>query len=114
MTIFGKKKADPRKDPMSIGCLAIAKGYATYEQVEAAVKKQEERHPLGEILVEQGVLTIFQLDELLIEQEIARQNLSPKVAAKIWHDYKIKQMRETTKIALDFSGVMRAAHKHGT
>jgi hypothetical protein len=114
MGIFGAKmKADPRKDASSIGCLAISKGYATQEQVEAAVKKQEERQPLGEILMEQGVLTRFQLDELLIEQEIARQKLSPKKAAQVWREYKYKQMRETTKLALDFSTSLRAV-KHGS
>lgn len=70
------KRKNPYTDPLSIGNLAIQRGYATKEQVLAAVKEQETRLPLGEILIEHGVLTILQLEELLMEQDIRRQGMN--------------------------------------
>jgi hypothetical protein len=88
---------DPYRDPTSIGNLAVLRGYATFEQVAAALKKQEERQPIGKILVEQGVLTEVQLEELLIEQEIKRKRLNTREAAKLWSEFRHDKMREVTK-----------------
>lgn len=63
---------DPFDDPLSIGNLAISRGFATPEQVRLALKKQERRQPLGEILVEDQVLTRLQLEELLHEQGLLK------------------------------------------
>jgi hypothetical protein len=88
---------NPYQDPTSIGNLAIQKGYATPEQVAFAVQKQEERLPLGKILIEQGVLTEIQLDELLVEQEIKRRKLNSRQASKLWAALRHSKMREVTK-----------------
>jgi len=92
---------DPYRDPTSIGNLAILKGYATPEQVATALKKQEERLPIGKILVEQGVLTDVQLDELLIEQKIKRRKLNTREASKLWADFRRSKMREVTSSLRD-------------
>lgn len=88
--------SDPRRDPLSIGNLAISKGYATQEQVQQALEKQERRMPIGEILVEDKVLTHAQLEELLLEQEIAKKKLSPKKAAKLVQEKRREKMREVS------------------
>ena len=90
-------KSDPRQDPMSIGNLAISRGYATQDQISHALKKQEERLPLGEILVENGVLTHGQLEELLLEQEISRNRLSPVKAARLVRKRRREKMSEVTQ-----------------
>ena len=101
MSIFHRllngSKKDPKSDPSSIGNLAIQKGYATEDQVRAAVERQETRLPLGQILVEQGVLTPAQLEELLIEQEVIRQKMSDRDAAKFFHARKLQKMQEVTE-----------------
>lgn len=90
-------KLDPRQDPLSIGNLAIQKGYATQEQVQSAVKKQEARLPIGEILIEDGVLTSAQLEELLIEQEVLRSHLDDKAAGNFIRKRRQEKIKEVTK-----------------
>lgn len=85
---------DPYHDPTSIGNLAVQKGYATRAQVLTALKSQEERLPLGEILVEQGILTAGQLEDLLMEQEIMRQGMTAKQAAKFVKSRRREKMKE--------------------
>lgn len=102
---------DPRQDPTSIGNLAVAKGYATRDQVAEAAKKQEERLPLGEILVEQGVLTHNQLEELLLDQEIARRHLNDYEASKLVRQRKREKMREVSTSLRDVAGSIVALTK---
>lgn len=102
---------DPRNDPTSIGNLAVSKGYATLEQVAAAAKKQEERTPLGEILVEQGVLTHQQLEELLLDQEIKRRGLSDYEAGQLIQKRRREKMREVTTSLHDVAGSIMALTK---
>ena len=109
--VNGRAK-DPYLDPTSIGNLAIQKGYATLEQVSAAIKKQEERQPLGVILMEQGVITESQLDELLIEQEIKRRKLKPREASKLWTEYRRSKMREVAGSFRNVSVAINWAIKH--
>jgi hypothetical protein len=104
---------DPYKDPTSIGNLAIAKGYATREQVADALRKQEERLPLGKILLEQGVLTEPQLDELLIEQEIKRKKLKPKEVSNLWKEHRRRRMREVSGALHDVAFALNLAVKNG-
>ena len=87
------KDLDPYNDPTSIGNLAIVKGYATPEQVKAAVKKQEQRMPLGEILVEDKVLSREQLEELLLEQKLMRAE-SEHQATKMILRHQRKRIKE--------------------
>lgn len=108
----GKQK-DPYKDPTSIGNLAIAKGYATAEQVDLALRKQEERQPLGAILVEQGVLSEPQLSELLVEQEVRRRGLSPKEASNLWKEQRREKMREVAGTLHDVAFALNVAVKNG-
>jgi len=104
---------DPYRDPTSIGNLAIAKGYATPAQVATAIQRQEERLPLGAILVEQGVLTELQLDELLIEQEIERRGLRPLEASNLWKEHRRGRMREVSGALHDVAFALDLAVKNG-
>ena len=103
-----RKSMTPYTDPTSIGNLAIEKGYATKEQVDLAVKKQEERQPLGMILVEQGILTEVQLAELLIDQESRRGRLGPTQVSALWRDQKRKKVIEVMGA---FHGLSAALHE---
>jgi hypothetical protein len=96
---FFKKKCpvlDPREDPYSIGNLAISKGYATQEQVSEALRKQETRLPLGVIMLEGGMITEAQLENLLNEQEIARRRMSNKEAIKF---LKLKKKKHSEEVS---------------
>lgn len=100
MSIFRRllngSKKDPKTDPTSIGNLAIAKGYATEDQVRQAVEFQETKMPLGEILVERGILTESQLEELLLDQEVMRQRMTDLEASKFFFSRKREKMQEVT------------------
>jgi membrane protein involved in colicin uptake len=102
---------DPHRDPTSIGNLAIQKGYATQDQVSVALKKQEERQPLGRILVEQLVLTNAQLEELLMDQEVLRKKLSPVKAAKLIKKKRREKMREVSGLLKDVAFSLNALAK---
>jgi len=98
--VFGKVNGSSRAssaDPTSIGNLAIRRGYATEAQVVHALQKQEARAPLGKILMDDGVITESQLEELLVEQEIERKRLGPRKAAKLWAGLRRNKMREVTR-----------------
>ena len=75
-------KHDPYVDPASIGNLAIMKGWATQEDVTRALAKQETRVPLGELLVEDKVLTRDQLEDLLFEQDLLRAPIKESTQTK--------------------------------
>lgn len=70
---------DPFVDPFSIGNLAISQGYATAEQIAEAVREQQERLPLGEILISRKILTTDQLDSLLHIQRVERARTDSEV-----------------------------------
>jgi hypothetical protein len=101
---------DPYRDPTSIGNLAILKGYATPEQVAVALRRQE-RLPIGKILIEQGVLTEAQLEELLIEQEIKRRKLGTREASKLWAHFRRGKMREVSNGLHDVAAALHLAVK---
>jgi len=87
---------DPYRDPTSIGNLAITKGYATRVQVLNALRKQEVRLPLGEILVEEGILTPGQLEELIMEQEILRSKMTQHQILKYMREKKREKLKEVS------------------
>lgn len=86
---------DPFVDPFSIGNLAISQGYATAEQISDALREQQERLPLGEILVSSAVITVDQLDELLHLQDISRAK-SPSEVTILELERQERKARETT------------------
>ena len=102
---------DPSQDPSSIGNLAIRKGYATRQQVIAAAQKQEERQPLGQILIEAGVLTSVQLEELLIEQEIERRHMNERQESKLIRKKKREKLSEVTRGLHDVAASLQLAAK---
>jgi len=59
---------DPFSDPDSFGNIALEMRYITKEDLLNALKKQEQRLPLGEILVSMGKLAPWQKEEILFEQ----------------------------------------------
>lgn len=68
----------PEADPSSIGNLAIELGYITEDELRQAVQVQQQRLPLGRILVEMGKLTEAQLSDLLFEQRVRRGEIRDK------------------------------------
>jgi hypothetical protein len=73
-----KKETPPKEDPSSIGNIALELGYITQEELNAAVGVQQQRLPLGRILVDMGKLTETQLEELLFEQRVRRGEINDK------------------------------------
>jgi len=98
MMVKSNGDLDPYTDLTSIGNLAISKGWATREEVARALTRQEMRTPLGEILVEQGVLTAEQLEDLLFEQKMLRSAVRDSELTKqqlIHQKQKIKEVTES-------------------
>lgn len=61
------------RDPNSFGNLAIAHGWVTQRDLDQALEVQRMKIPkIGQIMVDIGMLTEEQRDELLIEQRQAR------------------------------------------
>jgi phage-related protein len=52
--------------------MAVEKGYITSSDLDAAVRIQQERLPLGRILVDMGKITDDELSDLLFEQKVRR------------------------------------------
>jgi hypothetical protein len=98
---------DPLTDPLSIGNLAISRGYATAEQIAEALCEQQERLPLGEILVSNDVITVDQLDELLHLQDVARAP-SPSAVTILELERQERKARETTA---SLQNVTAACHR---
>jgi hypothetical protein len=67
-----KQSPSPQDDPNSIGNIAVERGYITRFELDEAMRAQQARLPLGEILIEMGKLTRHELEELLFEQKIRR------------------------------------------
>lgn len=66
-------------DETSLGHILIDLGYATPEQVQAAITRQlMTAPPIGEILIEMGVITPEQLEAALYAQRKARGEVSNK------------------------------------
>jgi len=108
-----KQIVDPRADPTSIGNIAIQRGYATPMQVAYALKKQEERQPLGMLLLlEQGVITEMQLEELLVEQEATRRRLSSRKVSQLWVAHKRQKMKEVANGIKETALALRYASKY--
>jgi hypothetical protein len=62
-----------------------------------ALRKQEVRLPLGEILVEEGVLTPGQLEELIMEQEILRGKMKGYQIRKFMRERKREKLKEVSE-----------------
>ena len=101
-----KTDADPFHDPLSIGNLAISKGYATPDDVRSALKKQEQRLPLGEILVEDGILTRLQLEELLHEQRLMRAK-NKNHATKMVLEHQRHRIQDMTDAFKDLTATVK-------
>ena len=80
----------PRDDSNSIGSLAIELGYITQEELTAAVRVQQQRLPLGRILVEMGKLTEKQLEDLVFELGIRRGEIKDKDLIRQYRRTKIR------------------------
>lgn len=85
---------EARRDPNSIGNMALAKGWITEEDLREALTVQRERFKLGEILVELGKLSAEQRDELLIEQRLAR---GEKVTSTELHKFERSKLHNRVK-----------------
>ena len=70
------KRVPPEKDEASIGNLAMELGYITPTVLVEALRVQKKRILLGEILVKMEAITREQLEELLFEQRLRRDQAS--------------------------------------
>lgn len=98
---------DPFSDPLSIGNLAISQGYATQEQIADAIREQQERLPLGEVLVSRNIITSDQLEELLHIQEVAHAK-SPSEVTILELERQERKAREATA---SLQNVTAAVHR---
>lgn len=62
------KKSDPKKDPLSFGNLALALGAITESELQEALRIQERRLPIGEVLVQTGAMTPEDRDQVVLAQ----------------------------------------------
>lgn len=79
MGLFKRPKTNPADDPTSLGRLLLSQGLVTEKQLAEAVRQKGNGHahmPIGEILVEMGVISHAQLELALVEQ---RQRRGQKV-----------------------------------
>jgi len=79
--MFSFRTHDPFKaaqeDDTSLGNILIEKGFITLEQLNEALEIQRSQKKLGEVLVEDMmVITGDQLDEVLVEQQLRRREIS--------------------------------------
>ena len=65
-----KRSLPPEKDPHSLGNIAVREGHVTQAHLEELIVefKSDCERRIGEFLVEKGVLTKVQLQELLLMQ----------------------------------------------
>lgn len=73
--LFSRNGAAPAAEspnPISIGKLAVERGYITADDLTEALQVQRERTKLGQILVGLGKLSEEQLECLLLEQRIRK------------------------------------------
>lgn len=106
-----RRSTNPYTDPTSIGNIAISKGYATREQIEFAIRKQEERLPLGMIMVDNGIITEIQLSELLIDQESKRKRLTPVEVNMLWRKEKRNKLLEVVGAFRGLSASLKSVPK---
>ena len=95
MTPFEERDV-PVEHPTSIASLALEKGLINDIDLAEALRVQQARLPLGQILLALGKLTQSQLDELLFEQRIRRgERIS----------YEEKRQHERNKIQRSIRGL---------
>ena len=81
MSLFTKARIDPVRDPLSFGNLAMELQFITPDELNEALLKQEQRLPIGEILVQLGKISEYQRDEILLEQRLRRTSDGSEVAS---------------------------------
>jgi len=105
---FSKASADPS----SFGNLAISRGWVTQKDLEQALEVQRAKIPkLGQIMIEIGLLSEEQRDEILIEQRQARGQKIPTEELLVFERRKMRRrleglkngFREATKHAKTFA-----------
>jgi len=87
-------KKTPEADPSSIGNLALELGYITQDQLKEALAIQEQRMALGDILVDRKMLTLYQRDELLLEQRYRREKHGGWLSSRVSKDRMRRSMLE--------------------
>ena len=100
MKMFRKetKSLDPESDKSSLGNLAVELGYCSDEELRRALRIQNERIPLGEILVEIGAISRDYLDDLLVDQKIQRGQVTRLEAMKHERSKKLKRLHELGQV----------------
>jgi hypothetical protein len=102
----------PSADPNSIGNMAVEKGYITSGDLEAAVSIQQERLPLGRILVDMGKLTDDDLNDLLFEQKVRRGEIED-VEIITQHE-RLKMHRKIREVRSGFKEIKEDAKRAAT
>lgn len=98
-----RKMLSGASDPDNFGNVAIDLGYVTAEDVQAAIKKQKEELPLGEILILMEKMDEFQRDQVLVEQSRRRASSNAELAEAELHRQRIiiKQINRSLKDVTD-------------
>lgn len=92
------KSTDPEVDRSSLGNLAVELGYCSEDELRRALRIQNERLPLGEILVEIGAIPRDYLDDLLIDQKVQRGEVPRVEVVKHERSKKLKRLRELGQV----------------
>lgn len=92
------KIPDPETDHSSLGNLAVELGYCSEDELRRALRIQNERLPLGEILIEIGAISRDYLDDLLVDQKVQRGQVTRLEAVKHERSKKLKRLRELGQV----------------
>ena len=79
--MFGKRKrrqAKAGRDTSSLGNVLVDLGYCSRDSVAQTLRQQIESRPLlGQMLIDQGIITPDQLDHALLRQQVLRGKDEP-------------------------------------
>jgi hypothetical protein len=84
---------NPTIDPSSFGNIALEWGWLTMDDLQSALLLQEQRRPIGAILVELGKLDDMQVEEILAEQQRRKASNDDEVAmVELGHQRRLVQI----------------------
>lgn len=104
-----KQIEEAAADPTSLGCILVKRGYATPEQITAAIGRQlMAAPPLGEILIEMEVITREQLEDALYEQRRTRGETTNRDDVHRQLERQATHMRQVAEGLDEIAGISNA------
>jgi len=107
------KRLNPVIDPDSFGNIALERGWITIEDLQSALQVQEQRRPLGVILVEMGKLDEMQVEEIVCEQQLRKAHSKDEVSlVELGHQRRLIKILShgLADIAMASAGMSAAFH----